>query len=239
MNRAPLAALLLALLIAPASFLALPSRAHAIPVTEVGPNLVENTITAVKQTLSTALDVTNTAANVARQIKAYVLDPLAFVMSGNLLKTITSSMLGFVGGQNSSGRPLYISNLRNYLQNVGDVEAYSFLNQFQSQSNSPFAAAITSSLRANYLQSTSAAGFFAANQSTLGNYSSNPNGFVSGNWGLGGWAAWMGLTTAPQNDPYTDYFIAQNQLYNQVGTAQSTKLAQANWGQGFLASCGS
>ena len=217
-----------------------PARAIGTAVTVVGgPGDQADIFTSIKQAISTALDYSNTAANVAKEIKAYVLDPLAFIMSGNLLKSITSSILGFVGGKNGTGKPLYVQNLQGYLQNVGDVQAYNFLAQFSKNSNSPFASSISSSLRNNYLQETSLAGFFAANKNTLGQASSNPTGFLAGNWSLGGVAAWFSLTTQCQNNPYCFYYTAQNQMARSVQGATSAKLAQLNWGQGFLSWCGS
>ncbi|HEY4522895.1 MAG TPA: hypothetical protein VJK73_00810, partial [Candidatus Paceibacterota bacterium] len=210
----------------------------ALLTTELKTTL-ESTISAVKNTASYVLDITDTAAEYAQYIKAYVLDPIAFITSGNLLKSITSSMLGFVAGKNGTGKPLYVQNLRGYMQNVGDVEAYSFINQFQRNSNSPFAGAITSSLRADYLQQTTAAGFFAANKSTLASVSSNPLAYVAGDWSKGGLLAWFGLTTQDQNNPYILNYRAQNQLTRQVAEARGAKLAQANWGQGILSYCGS
>jgi len=237
---------LVAMCSVPTVLLATPLPAHAQQAVIDAANLTANKasagfdlITSIKSTLSAALDVTNTAANVAKQIKSYVLDPIAFVVSGNLLKSITSSVIGFVGGKNGTGRPLYVQNLSAYLQNVGDVRAYSFLSQFSSNSNSPFAAGITSSLRANYLQQTSMAGFFAANRNTLSRYSPNVNSFLAGNWSAGGAAAWFALTTQDQNNPYTLYYRSQDQMTRSIQDATSAKLAQLNWGQGFLSWCGS
>ena len=242
------AALLLVVLLVPATALVAPQRAYAIVTTEVGPLLVaaeaevvateadviENAISAVKNTASYLLDITSTAAEYAQYIKAYVLDPLAFIMGGNLLKSITSSILGFV-----NKNKLYVQNLPGYLQNVGDVQAYAFLNQFSSTSNSPFASTITSSLRSNYLQQTSMAGFFAANRNTLSQSSPNYKSFLAGNWSQGGASAWFALTTQDQNNPYLLYYRTQDQLTRSVQNMTAAKLAQLNWGRGFLSWCGS
>lgn len=234
-----------AILVAPAAFMAYAPPAHAIPaevtsdtsVTSLS-QLAKQAFSAVKNAITSVASVTSAAKETALVIEKYVLQPLAYITSGNLLKKITSSILGFVGGRNSLGKPLYIQDLRGYIGNTGDVEAYTFLNQYQSNSNSIFAGAITSSLRAGYLSGSNLTGFLAANRSTLGNYSSNPSGYVAGNWSQGGWAAWFGLTTQDQNNPYTDYFLVSDQLERQRQTAEAAKLAQANQNQGFLSWCG-
>ncbi|MDO8407732.1 MAG: hypothetical protein Q7S95_00645 [bacterium] len=247
MMHAPLtrafATLLIIVLVAPSALLVAPAPVYAAltsvhKVSSSDPSdlgtWAETTITAVKEAASYLLKVTSTAAEYALYIKTYILDPIAFIMGGNLLKSITSSILNFV-----NKNKLYVQNLPGYLQNVGDVQAYAFLNQFSSTSNSPFASTITSSLRANYLQQTSMAGFFAANRNTLSKSSPNYKSFLAGNWSQGGASAWFALTTQDQNNPYMLYYRAQDQMTRSVQNMTAAKLAQLNWGQGFLSWCGS
>lgn len=228
-----LAAFLIVSLIAPPVFLMAPQTAYAQGVP------TDDWLVRIKETLNLISTYTNTAANVAQQVNTYVLQPLAFVMSGNLMKLLTASVLNFVIGRiNGTGAPQFVQDLNGNLQRVGDIQANAFFIQFGRNSNSPFAGAITSSLRTNYLWNTSSAGFFAANQSTLGRYSSNPNAFVAGNWSRGGIGAWFALTTQNQNNPYLLYQASQGQLASIVGSAISARLAELNWGQGFLSWCG-
>ncbi|HEY4501308.1 MAG TPA: hypothetical protein VJI70_03560 [Candidatus Paceibacterota bacterium] len=243
-----LAILLTIVLAAPSAFLMAPQNVYAQWTTfEVNPALVattpviaaKTTFSAIKDTLNLISTYTNTAANVAMQINAYVLQPLAFVMSGNLLKLITASVLDFVIGKtNGTGAPQFVQDLNGNLQRVGDIQANAFFVQFGRNSNSPFASAIVSSLRTNYLWNTSSAGFFAANRNTMAMYSLNPNAFLNGNWSQGGVGAWFALTTQTQNNPYTFYQASQSQLASVVSSAISARLAELNWSQGFLSWCG-
>ena len=242
-----------ALLVAPAAFMAYTPPAQALAVQETGAQLgfiegilgqdtitaIKTAYSAVKEAITAVSAVTSAAKDTALVIERYVLQPLAYITTGNLLKKLTSSILGFIGGKNALGKPLYIQDMRAYVQNVGDVEAFSFLDQFQKNSNSPFASAITSSLRANYLQSTSLAGFFAANKSTLTNYSSDPNAFIGGNWGKGGWLAFLGLATVDQNNPYLNYYHVADQFSRHRQTAQTAKIVTAIGNQNYLNWCGS
>lgn len=89
------------------------------------------------------------------QINSYVLQPIAYVLSSTLLKSITASVVSFVNGKsNGTGRPQFATNPMGTLQTTGDVQALAFLAALKA-SNSPFAPAIASSLTTNYLQSTS------------------------------------------------------------------------------------
>ncbi|MBU6388355.1 hypothetical protein KGQ72_00530 [Patescibacteria group bacterium] len=205
---------------------------------------VESTISAIKNTLVEVHAATSAAADYAQWTNTFILQPLAFVLSGNLMKTLTASVIGFVIGKaNGTGVPQFATDVMASLQTVSDSQALAYLNQFGRNSNSPFAYSIASSLRVNYLQKTSLAGFWAANQSTLSRYSPNVNSFLAGNWSQGGVAAWFALTTQTENNPYTLYQTSDSQMSTLVGSgvggATGARVAQLGWGQGFMSWCGS
>ena len=240
-----LAILLTVTLIAPSAFLVLPQRVHAqYAVVEVGKNLFQSTITALKSTLTSVNTATTAWATTAQQINAYVLQPLAFVLSGNLMKMLTAGIINFVIGKaNGTGIPQFVVDVQKSLQTVGDARALGFFDQFGRNSNSPFASSIASSLRTNYLAKTSLAGFWAENMNTLA--ASTPSyrpSFLTGNWSQGGIAAWFALTTRTENNPYTLYPAAQSKLGDLVGPgvggATGARLAELSWGQGFASWCG-
>ncbi len=234
-----LAAPLAFVVLAPSAFLFAPPTVYA-----AGGVPVDDFITQIKETLNLVSTYTNTAANVATEVNAYVLQPLAFVLSGNLMKLLTSSVLNFVIGKaNGTGIPQFVTDVQKSLQTVGDAKALAFFDQFGRNSNSPFASSITSSLRNDYLSKTSLAGFWAANMNTLAQ--STPSyqpGFLTGNWQQGGVQAWFALTTQTQNNPYTLYQNSQSQMGTLIGPgvggATGARLAQLNWGQGFASWCG-
>lgn len=166
-----------------------------------------------------------------------ILVPLARLLARIVLQQITASTINWINGGNSSGQTLYVQNLPVHLQSVGDSSALAFFTQLERNLHSPFTSAITSSLRTNYLQQTSVAGFFAANQNTLAQSSPNVNAFLAGDWSQGGVAAWFALTTQNQNNPYTLYQASQSQLASLVGGAQAARQQELSWGQGFLSWC--
>lgn len=239
--RSSLAVALIITLLAPSFFLSFPPQAKAISVAVIGDiSFPTHLLTLAKDTLTSISTYTSAAANVAQQVNTYVLQPLAFVMSVGLLKALTAGVLAFViGDSNGTGKPQFVQDLQGTLQKVGDIKAQAFFIQFGKISNSPFSASITSSLRTNYLQQTSLAGFWAANKCTLTAASPNVNAFLAGNWSQGGGVrAWMSLTTQPQNNPFMLSQNAQGQLASLVATAQDTRTKVLNWGQGFMAWCG-
>ena len=243
-----LAVLLIILTVAPAAFFVAPPKAHAtLPVAVIGTvtwptqlkTTAESTISAVKNTITAVQTTTSAIANTALQVDKYVLEPLAFVLSGQLLKSMTAGIIAFVNGQaNGTGVPQFVQDLQGHLQNVGDVQEQTFLTQFNANSNSPFASAITASLHNDYLQQTSLAGFFAKNQCTLSQASPNTQAFLAGDWSQGGAGAWFALTTQNQNNPYMLQANSQNELSTVVADATAARLTELNWGRGFLSWCG-
>jgi hypothetical protein len=212
--------------------LAAPRAAHAIPVVVVGGyGTIQETITAV------AAPVTSNAT-LLTQIKGYVLDPLAHALAQMVLQQITASVVNWINGTGSGGSPLFVQNLALYLRLTADNQALAFISEIGAQSNSPFAAAIASSLRTNYLQSSSAAGFWAANQCTLYAASPNINAYLAGNFSQGGWNAWFALTTQPQNNPYSLYYRSQAELAARVAGAQGQAATQLGYSNGFASWCG-
>jgi len=207
-------------------------------------------ITAIAKLIVQGLDwVANLASKVsaadtalsanAMWAKEYVLDPLAWVMSQKSLQSITGSIVNFVNGKGNGGGKQFVQNLQGNLQTVGTTQALAFFAQFGARgSKSPFDSAIVSSLKEKYLQGTTLAGFFSANKSTLSKFSPDVNRFLAGDWSQGGAAAWFALTTQDENNPYTLYQSAQNQLSELVASAQETRKSVLSWGQGMMSWCG-
>lgn len=242
-----LAIFLTVVLIAPSAFLVAPQRAQALfgigDIVFDPTNWIQETITAVQSTLSGIADPISAAANVAMKINELYLQPLAFILSGNLLKMITAGVIQFVIGKaNGTGIPQFVTDVNQSLQTVSDSRALAFLQQMGRNSNSPFASSISSSLRNDYLSKTSLAGFWARNMNTLARSSPNVNAYLAGDWRQGGVGAWFALTTQIQNNPYTLYQSSQAQLASQVGPgaggATGARLSELSWGNGFGSWCG-
>ncbi|MDD2657561.1 MAG: hypothetical protein PHD04_02785 [Candidatus Pacebacteria bacterium] len=247
-----LAILLTITFVAPFVFFAAPQKVRAqYPVGivyDISPTnnktMVESTITAIKTTLSEVHEYTSMIADEAQWWNTFVLQPLAFVLSGQLMKMLTASVINFVIGKaNGTGVPQFVVDVQKSLQTVSDAKALAFFGQYGRNSNSPFASSIASSLRSNYLAKTSLAGFWASNMSTLAQ--STPSyqpGYLTGNWSQGGIAAWFALTTRTENNPYMLYPAAQETLSTLIGPgvggATGARVAELGWGKGFMSWCG-
>lgn len=248
---AGLVTLLIAVILAAPLTLLSPQNAYAqapgVPTVGVGPLEIvtskSSAWTSVKETLNLIETYVNTAANYAQYINTYILQPIAFVMSGELMKALTSSVIKFVTGKaNATGIPQFVTDVRKSLQSISDFQKQAYLRQV-ALTNSPFATSIAQALGIDYNQKTSLAGFWAANMNTLGSgIPTYNNSYLAGNWSAGGIAAWFQLTTQSQNNPYLLYQNTQARLQTQIGPGSGgstgARLSELSWGQGFMSWCG-
>src|SRR3989344_8111961 len=142
--------------------LATPQTANAIPVEEVGFNLVQNTITATQS-------VASAVADQGTWIKEYVLDPLVWVVGKQALQSMTMSIVNQGTGRGSGGSPQFVTNLQIQLRGAGDRADSGFLGQLSSNGfiRSPFQSAVADIVGRDYYLSTSPGGFFEKNAYTL------------------------------------------------------------------------
>lgn len=240
---AVISSLLILLFLTPASLFVAPKTVHAqgVPTGDFTTEF-QSTISAIQNTLDTVYDFTSSVANYANWVNTYVLQPIAFVMSGELMKALTASVMKFVIGKaNGTGIPQFVVDVRQSLRSISDFQNEAYLRQV-SLTNSPFATSIAQALNIDYNQKTSLAGYWAANMNTLGqNIPTYQPGFLTGNWSQGGVAAWFQLTTQSQNNPYMLYQNAQAKrdslIGPGVGGGTGARLAELQWGKGFMSWC--
>ena len=245
--NASVAIFLTIVLVAPSGLLVAPPKAHAIAaavaIIEDIPTWVSTAAEVIESTITAVASVSSDAALIALQVNAYVLQPLAFVLSGNLLKAMTAGTIAFVIGKaNGTGLPQFVADIQASLQTVSDSQALSFFDQYIRSSQSPWNTAIISQLSKEYLNKTSLAGFWAQNMDTLRRTSPNIYGYLGGRWMQGGVGSWFALTTQTQNNPYSSYGAAQNQLAALIGPgvggAVGARIADVARNGGFVSWCG-
>ncbi len=232
-----IATVLTVVLIAPSVFFVAPQKAHAQLLTYDAVNWIENALSAVQET-------TSAVANVAEKVNTYVLQPLAFVLSGELLKAITTGIINFaIGEANGTGAPQFVADIQETLRTVSTRQAQGFFNGIGRNSNSPFASSIRSSLEDEFYSKSSLKGFWERNMSTMRQsshlYSDN---YLRGDWSRGGMRSWFALTTRIENNPYTLHQQMQRQLQDQIGHekvgAVEARIQEVAWGNGFMSWCG-
>lgn len=202
-----------------------------------------STMQLIHMAIIEAATVSTAASNYALVINFFILEPLAFVLSGDLLKVMTQGVIAFVIGKaNGTGLPQFVADIQRSMQTVTDVHTLAFLNQYMRSSKSPYHGSVIDALRKDYLNRSSLEGFWAANMDTLRKTSPNSLGFINGNWMLGGTAAWFALTTQSQNSPYSQFQDAQKQLAKMngpgVGGSTGARITDMINSNGFTGWCG-
>ncbi len=240
-----IAPVLLFTLVVPASFLAVPQKAHAYPA-EITNNMSWTELktmtyeagSTIHQAATDANSYLSKVANVALWVDKNVIAPMLWMESGNMLKSVTAGVINFINGDNGKGLGLYVANVNGYKQGIQDARSMHFMDMLSRQSNSPFASAIAASMRSNYFQSTAGADhFFDAHRCTLGEASSDPLAYVQGNFSKGGWNAWFSLNTECDNNPYCYTYKAQNIMSEDAANITDNALNQLYANSGFLSWC--
>lgn len=236
------AAVAAATLAVPVSDVTVSANTASTAVTSCG-GWLESIITTIQQTLTAVHGYTSMLAQVADYVYKYVLQPLAFILSGNLIKALVSATILFVIGKaNGTGIPQFITDVKKSIQGVQDGQALAYLQQV-SKSRSPFSYSLRSALSLDYLQASTLEGFWQANMNTLeATVPTYSDDYLTGRWEDGGWMAWFALTTKVENNPYIFNSRLKEQLISTIGPgyggASGAKLTDANWGRGFTAWCG-
>lgn len=182
--------------------------------------------------------------------KEWIVDVAGWVTADKMRQVMVKDIINIVVGKNGA-EPQFITDLSFHFQRLADSQAQPFLSNLNVQlqnSGSPFASAITAAVGRNYLQSTSLAGFYAANQCSLtksvdkgglGLSTAQVNSFLGGQFDKGGWATWFSLTTRSENNPYLLYQNTQDTLASVINSTNADRQQELSWGQGFLSTCDS
>ncbi len=129
---------------------------------------------------------------------------------------ITRSIVNWINS-GFNGQPSFVTNFNQYFANVADQAAGEFIKgSALSFLCSPFAPQIKIAIAQSYANRNGGGA-----SCSLSKVSNNINGFLKGNWGAGGWAGLLQLTTMPTNNPYGAYAYAQIGLQNSIATAQN------------------
>ncbi len=144
-------------------------------------------------------------------------DCLARTIGRAVIQQMTNSIVNWING-GFNGKPSFVQNFQQYFTNVGDAAAGEFIRGTAlSFLCSPFQLKIRIAIAQSYARN-------GGQSCTLTGIVKNINGFLNGNFGQGGWAGLINLTTMPTNNPYGAYAYAQIGLV----TAQSNAVNNAN-----------
>ncbi|MEN9614343.1 MAG: hypothetical protein RLZZ347_650 [Candidatus Parcubacteria bacterium] len=207
----------------------------AIPKAEAQTGVLVNDIPAT--VVATKTSTTSFFSSVQNTLTAFatgksllndtILRRLANIIIDTMLRQMTSDIVQWINS-GFQGSPAFATNPAGLLTDIADET----IGQFIAGTDmgflcSPFRLDIRIALAQSYQPYRRKSGC------TLTGIANNVNGFIQGN-NSGGWDNWLARTTQPQNNPYTSFLMAQNEVAIRIAGQKEIKLAQLNWGNGFL-----
>lgn len=174
-------------------------------------------------------DPLNFVPNASQQIKAYVLDGLAWTVTNRIIERLTASTVQWINS-GFKGNPAFITNPEAYFKNMGDNLAGEFIFT-QPALNflcEPFQAKIRLALTESYAPDPNARW-----QCTLSDVVGNFDGLMQ-DFSKGGWEGFIELSQRPQNNPLGAYLQAEAEMSRSMAELIGFKQNEISQGSGFL-----
>ncbi len=178
-------------------------------------------------------------AESARQQKEFTLDRLASCAAKELLHQMTVSTINWINS-GFNGSPAFLSNPQAFFLDAADQVTGFFLADSGPLKNlcSPWSVDIRLALAFGQSNFSTGQRRYSCTLGTIINNAKNPSvsveGFVQGDFSQGGWPAFMGMVTEPQNNPYGAYLTANSNLMAAIGARKAGLSKALLEGQGFL-----
>jgi hypothetical protein len=200
---------------------AAPKQAGAIPVVEVGGNLIQSIISAI--------------VDLNQEFKEFVLDGLAKAVADAVAVQLKTSIINWINS-GFEGSPSFVTDLEGFLLDVGDEVAADFISRLDDSTQSlictPFQLNIKYSLTLEYY-----GGPKVENRCSLDEVFANAervDSWLDGNFSEGGWKGWFKFAVEPGNDPYGSYLTTKEQLRKNIYGARETQKQELEWADGFF-----
>lgn len=208
-----------------------PKQAAAIPVTEVGPNLVKAAITAAESLVQTGI-----LQSVS--LKDFTLDGIAWSLAKKVLSQMVRSTIDWVNS-GFNGKPAFITNYDDYFLEAADQVATDFIaGENFDQLCQPLQVPLQIILDLSYRK---ARNWETETQCTISDAVGNMDNFVSGDFSQGGWSMWFKVVSEPQNNIYGAAALGQSRLTSRLAAEEANKRTEAITNDGMLSvkDCGS
>ena len=234
------------------TFLLFPKKSEAIPVMEIGLNLIEsimNLIFTILDEIISVLDIAQQYLQTAYDyyIKYYTywlvfkeqyLDPAVWKNSKNSVNNLTDGIINWVGGQ--GGNPQFIKDVGDFLQSArgnalgvfNDELAQAYIcPPFSPQINAYFNKPQNTILKSQLTNSAKTGAIDCTLEEVVG--SGNISNYYN-DFSYGGWDAWLSSTVERQNNVFGATLIAYDNYAEQQAIEVSAAETEAKMNSGFL-----
>lgn len=201
-----------------------PKQAEAIPVTEVGANLVKSAITAAESLVHTGLLQ-------ALTLKELTLDGIAWSLAKKVLSQMVRSTIDWINS-GFNGKPAFITNYNDYFLEAADQVATDFIaGENFDQMCQPMQVPLQIILDLSYRK---ARNWETESQCTISEAFGNTDKFLGGDFNEGGWSMWFQMVSEPQNNIYGAAALGNSRINSRLRAEEENKRTEAIVNKGFL-----
>ncbi|KKP56245.1 MAG: hypothetical protein UR80_C0010G0006 [Parcubacteria group bacterium GW2011_GWB1_35_5] len=174
------------------------------------------------------LDPANLVQSIAKVVKDYGLDGLAWQITNIIIERMSASTVKWINS-GFKGSPAYVTDPESYFTKIGDDLSvrYIFSNPNLDFLCEPIRAKIRIALQSNYYLQDERW------RCSLTDVVDNIDDFMN-DFERGGWDGFFELTQKPQNNPLGAYMMAENDLMREVAAKVDIATQELNQGQGFM-----
>ncbi len=181
----------------------------------------------------TASGVTSFATG-AQATKDGILDGIGWAIAKTIISSLIGSMINWINS-GFKGSPAFVQDLKRNLIDLADRIAGEFIKGLGGIGSficSPFQLDIQLALS---LPCQRAREQKPIETCTLSGIVGNFEDFIEGNFSEGGWENWIEITSKPEAyTPYGQLLTAQASMRMALVNAEGQRLAEIDWGGGFL-----
>ncbi len=164
-------------------------------------------------------------------------DGVAWCITNSLIEYVANTTIKWANS-GFNGSPAFIDNMDNFLENLADQEAGTFINTIARDIKggginlcSNFKVSVSIGL-SNYY--SKGGNYRNTSSCTLTKVVGNIDKFMNGNFQEGGWAGWFSMTQNPQNNRIGATIMATDELYARISAKNNTAKFELGLNNGFL-----
>lgn len=204
----------------------------AVPVFETNPSVIGSLATISTTNVLIAKD---TSALVTKEVgpggipSPLSWDNIAWVLVKGVINSMSQSIIDWIN-TGFDGNPIFITNPEAYFKDLA-MEASGIFIEELGMADSPLCEGFRPDISLTLQYRTQP--FSSRYKCTIDDVVDNLRAFEN-DFGAGGWRGWLEMTARPQNNPYSSYMMAADELERRRESAKSRGKMELDWGSGFV-----
>jgi hypothetical protein len=205
----------------------------ATEVTQVANNVQLAAVNSAT-TISAGFDSVTSWATGSLWVKENLLDGIAWALAKGIVSSMVQSLINWINS-GFQGSPSFVQDLQGFLLQAADQAMGEYIQSLGGLGSficSPFQLNVQIALSLQYQVSRQDR---PEPTCTLSGIINNIEGFIDGNFNVGGWDDWFDVTANPQQyTPYGSVLTAESGAAISIINAQGEEVSLLDFGDGFL-----